>query len=136
MQGIWKSYLGKNFYSKDYKIKNIKYKHFKKDKFHLTNLILNKEYTTNMCCILPTKRSIYTSSKNYTFEKKNFYFYKKKVFNYENSIYRYFCSLKKVYKKLSASKNRRILRDWIKKGNFEKELETFRFSKTILWEIY
>ena len=42
---------------------------------------------------------------------------------------------KKIYKKIVASKNRRIERDWIKNGSWENKIPTHKLSKSILWEI-
>jgi hypothetical protein len=44
-------------------------------------------------------------------------------------------SRKKSYKKIVASKNRRIQRDWIKNEFWENEIPIYKLSKSILWEI-
>ena len=43
--------------------------------------------------------------------------------------------MKKIYRKLAISKDRRIQRDWIKNESWEKEIPTHKLSKSILWEI-
>ena len=42
---------------------------------------------------------------------------------------------KKRYKKIVASKNRRIQRDWIKNESWENEIPTHKLLKSILLEI-
>jgi len=39
--------------------------------------------------------------------------------------------LKKYYKKLSSSKNRRAIQRWIKESDLEKEVDTHMLSKSI-----
>jgi repressor of nif and glnA expression len=54
----------------------------------------------------------------------------------DKSFYRYFRyggqlvsnPLKKEFKKLSSSKRRRIVRDWINNKNWDKAFNTFRFN--------
>lgn len=43
--------------------------------------------------------------------------------------------MKKIYRKLAISKDRRIQRDWIKNECWENEIPTHKVSKSILWEI-
>lgn len=43
--------------------------------------------------------------------------------------------MKKTYRKLAISKDRRIKRDWLKIESWENEIPTHKLSKSILWEI-
>lgn len=43
--------------------------------------------------------------------------------------------VKKTYRKLASSKNRRMQRDYLKKMRWEDEITTHRISKSILWEV-
>ena len=44
--------------------------------------------------------------------------------------------LKKELKKLSSSKRRRIIRDWINDKNWNNEISTFSFDKSFIRKIY
>ncbi len=43
--------------------------------------------------------------------------------------------MKKKYRKLAISKNRRIQSDYLNKMRSEEEIPTHRISKSILWEV-
>lgn len=43
--------------------------------------------------------------------------------------------MKKIYKKIASSKDRRIKRDYLNKMDWDTEIPTHKISKSILWEI-
>jgi len=57
---------------------------------------------------------------------KNFYY----EFGFWTSRYRKYAQNK------ANRKDRRIVKDWIRKGNFEKELKSHNLSKSIAWEVW
>jgi len=129
MQGIWKSYLGKYFYSKDCRIKNNKYRHIKKDKFDIA--IKSHFY------ISPNDQNYINKLNDNIHNKCNAYFYNKKIYNYEVLKLNYTNMKRKtILKKTVISKNRRIIRDWINANNWDIEIPTHYLSKSILWELY
>lgn len=132
MQGIWKSYLGKNRYYKDSKIKNNKYKHLKKDKFSYYNKSYNKlskNAKRNLTGDIWLKSDIVEGqymivSNPHYYNKRNYHTLKYYGMLIGNP-------LKKYYKKLSSSKNRNAIQRWIKASDWEKEVDTHMLSKSI-----
>ena len=76
----------------------------------------------------------------YIKKDKRFYFLKNNLDRKYLSKYKYggmliSNPLRKNYKKLSSSKKRMIVRDWIQSKDWDKEISTFRFEKSFLREL-
>ena len=76
----------------------------------------------------------------YKIRDKKYYLLKHPPNNYFYKEFKYggqFVSnpLKKYYKKLSSSKRRRIIRDWIEHNDWDKRIETFRFDKSYTYDV-
>jgi len=131
MQGIWKSHLGKNSYYKDCKIKNNKYKHMKKDKFSYYNKSYNK-LSKNAKKVLTADVCLESNIAEGQYRVNNPHYYNKRLY-ITSKYYGMLINnpLKKYYKKLSSSKNRRAVKRWIKGSDWDKNVDTHKLSKSI-----
>ena len=124
MQGLWKD--KRKHFLKDKR--RVVYKIYALDKVKKDEKIYRVENETKLFC------NHQTSFWNRCgFQTNKEFFYKKPL--YKKDINWSFPKIRKFYQKLANKKDRRIIRDWIRQGDYEKSIPTHKMSKSIEWEI-
>ena len=131
MKGLWKTYLDDNVSIKKTNIKKTKYKHLKKDNFAV---LFKKTFVSEPLPNQNNHKKISLKLKK-SFDGKHFY--GKQISTKDvNKLMWIATPRKKIFKKISSAKNRRILRDWLKKEEYESEIPTHYISKSIRRELH